>query len=520
MARALVDGRHVIGSHGHYHARMSHLTDEGIADDVQRAEEAIRQTCGVDPRPWFRCPFGDGASDPRVLGAIAAAGYRHVGWHVDGEDWAEDATAEGLERRVREGIRGTGDGAVVLLHGWPAATPTVVERLLASAADDGVAYVGIDELGVTPVEIGAVVVLAVDGGNSKTDVALVADDGALLAAVRGPTVSHQAVGLDEGMARLERLARDVGASVDGPADVAVFALAGADYPSDVRLLRRGIERLGIAREVVVVNDTLAALRAGSRRPWGIALICGQGVNGVGVAPDGRVARFDGVGDISGDWGGGTSVGLAAQAAAVRARDGRGPRTSLEKLVPAHFGLASPAAVVRALYTGRIDGRAPRGAVAGRVRGRGFGRRGRSARSSTGSRTSSASWRRRLIRRLRLGRLDPDVVLAGGVFRAEDPAFHRRLAAAVADAAPDARVVRLEAPPVLGSALLGLERLAGEAVAEGVAERLAGDLAAIRDGPRRPLTRRIHSSKQGAGWDAVATSFVDTSHGERRGPAAQ
>ena len=116
------------------------------------AEEAIRQTCGVDPRPWFRCPFGDGASDPRVLGAIAAAGYRHVGWHVDGEDWAEDATAEGLERRVREGIRGAGDGAVVLLHGWPAVTPTAVERLLASAADDGVTYVGIDELGVAPVE--------------------------------------------------------------------------------------------------------------------------------------------------------------------------------------------------------------------------------------------------------------------------------------------------------------------------------------------------------------------------------
>ena len=323
------------------------------------------------------------------------------------------------------------------------------------------------------------VVLAVDGGNSKTDVALVADDGALLAAVRGPTISHQAVGLDEGMARLERLAGDVGASVDGPADVGVFALAGADYASDVRLLERAIERLGIAREVVVVNDTMAALRAGSRRPWGIALICGQGVNGVGVAPDGRVARFDGVGDISGDWGGGTSVGLAAQAAAVRARDGRGPRTSLEQLVPAHFGLSSPGAVVRALYTGRLAaerlGELSPVVFAAAVSGDAVAREIVDRLADELGVMAAA-----LIRRLRLGRLDPDVVLAGGVFRAEDPAFHRRLAAAVADAAPAARVVRLDAPPVLGSALLGLERSAGEAVAEGVADRLAGDLSILAD----------------------------------------
>jgi hypothetical protein len=86
----------------------------------------------------------------------------------------------------------------------------------------------------------------------------------------------------------------------------------------------------------------------------------------------------------------------------------------------------------------------------------------------------------LIRRLRLGRLDPDVVLAGGVFRAEDPAFHERLAAAVAGAAPAARVVRLGAPPVFGSALLALERATGKAIAAGVAEALAARLTVLED----------------------------------------
>jgi N-acetylglucosamine kinase-like BadF-type ATPase len=331
------------------------------------------------------------------------------------------------------------------------------------------------------------VVLAVDGGNSKTDVALVGRDGRLLAAVRGPTISHQAVGLDQGMARLGQLVADIRAP-GSDIDVAVFALAGADYPSDVRLLRRGIEGLELARDVTVVNDTQAVLRAGSRRPWGVALICGQGVNGAGVAPDGRVARFDGVGEISGDWGGGTSLGEAAQAAAVRARDGRGPRTSLERLVPAHFGLASPRAVVRALYAERIEvdrlGELSPVVFAAAEAGDAVARSIIDRLAEELGVMAVA-----LIRRLRLTRLDPDVVLGGGVFRAEDPLFYERLAAAIHAVAPSARIVRLEAPPVLGAALLGLERVGHGPLPDAVAAALGSAL--------RPLL----SIPAGTGTDA-------------------
>ncbi len=37
------------------------------AADVRAAERAIIATTGIDPRPWFRCPFGAGSDDPRVL---------------------------------------------------------------------------------------------------------------------------------------------------------------------------------------------------------------------------------------------------------------------------------------------------------------------------------------------------------------------------------------------------------------------------------------------------------------------
>ena len=339
-----------------------------------------------------------------------------------------------------------------------------------------------------------VAVLAVDGGNSKAEIALVTADGRLLAARRGPTISHQAVGVERGMAQLRKLvagaAEDpalttalTAPSHDGErlAVIGSYCLAGADYPSDVRLLRRAIENLGLAGETVIRNDTFAALRAGTHRPWGVALICGQGINGAGVAPDGRAARFDGLGDISGDWGGAGGVGTAALGAAVRARDGRGPRTSLERLVPAHFGVRSSAALTRALYSRRISERrvaelSPvtfEAAEAGDAVGRSIVDR---------LADELVAMAGALIRRLRLRRFDPEVVLAGGVFRATDSVFYARIEAGVLAAAPRARIVRLTAPPVLGAALIGLDRMAPDGATPAAVEaRLRAALEAWREG---------------------------------------
>jgi len=203
-------------------------------------------------------------------------------------------------------------------------------------------------------------VLAVDGGNSKTDVALVDGDGRLLAAVRGPTTSHQQVGAEGGMGRLAALVaeahHEAGGGAADRADVGVYCLAGADTRRDIRGLTSRLGARGLARTDLLRNDTFAALRAGTDRGWGVVVICGQGINAAGVAPDGRSARFDALGEISGDWGGATDVGWQGLAAAVRARDGRGPRTVLERSVPAYYGLASPHALTMAMYDGRIPHR--------------------------------------------------------------------------------------------------------------------------------------------------------------------
>lgn len=311
-------------------------------------------------------------------------------------------------------------------------------------------------------------ILAVDGGNSKADVALLAADGTLLGAVRGPTISHQVVPLAVATRRLADLVRSAaavgpGAGANGddlprPA-IAVHCLAGADYPEDIAALRSAFGTAAPAGELLILNDTFAALRAGATRPWGVALICGQGVNGAAVGVDGKRVRFAGVGDISGDWGGGGSIGMDGLGAAVRAEDGRGPRTALERTIPAAVGLHRPSAVTHAYYAGRLDQRR-------------IGELGPTvfATAAAGDPVARSiidhladelgTMATALARRTHLLRRDPEIVLAGGVFRTTEEGFYERLRAGIAAAIPAARIVRLATPPVVGAALIGLDMLAG------------------------------------------------------------
>jgi peptidoglycan/xylan/chitin deacetylase (PgdA/CDA1 family) len=149
-ARRIADGGHLIGSHGFYHARMTLLSAAGLRADIADAEAVIIETTGRDPKPWFRCPFGAGMDDARVLAAIDAAGYRHVGWDVNVEDWEPGRDAETIARLLGDEVlarRAAGQSdSIVLLHTWPAATGAGVEIAVARLRDAGAAFVTVDEL--------------------------------------------------------------------------------------------------------------------------------------------------------------------------------------------------------------------------------------------------------------------------------------------------------------------------------------------------------------------------------------
>jgi peptidoglycan/xylan/chitin deacetylase (PgdA/CDA1 family) len=145
-ARRIADDGHLVGNHSHYHSRMTLLSDRGIRTDVEEADAAVSAATGEPTRPWFRCPFGDGHDDPRVVDLLRDLGYRNVHWHVELEDWEPWRAAEDIARDAIDGVERHGDGVVVLLHTWPDRTadalPMIVEGLRAGGSD----LVRLDEL--------------------------------------------------------------------------------------------------------------------------------------------------------------------------------------------------------------------------------------------------------------------------------------------------------------------------------------------------------------------------------------
>ncbi|HET9292516.1 MAG TPA: ATPase, partial [Actinomycetes bacterium] len=132
-------------------------------------------------------------------------------------------------------------------------------------------------------------VLAVDGGNSKTDVALVDAGGGVLGAARGPGASHHHLGVPAAMDTLGALIAAAGHDAGLPAGagplatVGVWCLAGVDFPADDQALAPAIAGRRWARQVLLHNDVFAVRRAGSERTWGVGVVVGAGMNCVGVA---------------------------------------------------------------------------------------------------------------------------------------------------------------------------------------------------------------------------------------------
>ncbi len=318
---------------------------------------------------------------------------------------------------------------------------------------------------------GRAAVLAIDAGNSKTDVALLGADGQVLAVARGRGFIPHLVGATVAVAGLVPLVDEVvrvAGLVTRPGEHVVqhvsACLANADFPAEQDLLKEAIDAHGWGASSGVLNDTFALLRAGLTGSSGIAVICGAGINCTGARADGRTARFAAVGRISGDWGGGEFLWQAAMWGAARAEDGRGDETRLSTVLPGHFGLDSMHALIEAIHLGVIAEH--RGleltpllfevAESGDEVAAGIVRR--QAREIVSLAVAA-------MRRLDLLDEPVEVLLGGGVLTAGHPLLLTSIDEQLAVKAPAAMTRVVTAPPVVGAALLGLDHIGASPGAE-------------------------------------------------------
>ena len=282
--------------------------------------------------------------------------------------------------------------------------------------------------------------VGVDAGATKAVAIAVATDGERLARAEGPGANPKRHGLDAAADRISALVDRVA----GSRQIAILFVAGAgiDRPEHARALEGALRsRLAGDTRVIVVNDTIAALRAGTPDAVGIAVPVSTGGNVIGRAGDGRVTdRGHGI------FGGGYVLGALAARAARRGRVGEELAREVEA---AHLE-----------WRGRRPG--PGAALLGAAvahaaeRGDPYPRRmvDRWCARVAGAVGEEAE-------RLGLGD-EPAVVVYGGLGDAS-PWLAARIRASVLAGAPGARLVRLEEEPAAGAAALALDAWLGASI---------------------------------------------------------
>ncbi|HEY3359432.1 MAG TPA: BadF/BadG/BcrA/BcrD ATPase family protein [Polyangia bacterium] len=298
--------------------------------------------------------------------------------------------------------------------------------------------------------------LGLDVGGTKTLAAVCDDSGRVAGVARAGGANYQDAGS-------VAAAREIGTAIAGAlaragagrGDVvaAAFGVSGADREQDFAAVHALLDPVSPVARYALVNDTLVALRAGTRDGVGVCCIGGTGANCIGRNRLGVVKKVGGLGFVSGDSGSAGDLVGAAITAALWGHEGRGPETALYGRLCAELGLRTLEDVVdlgffsrvHALDLGRIAPLVFETAAAGdavaiavlEAQGRGV----------AGAALCAA-------RALFAPGDEVTVVLAGSVLaRGSHDALRDTITQALTAALPRCRVVRLTDEPVIGALLL-------------------------------------------------------------------
>ena len=294
-------------------------------------------------------------------------------------------------------------------------------------------------------------VVGIDSGGTKTVGLLAEETGKVLAKARGGGANL----VIHGELAVEKVLYQVIEDLEspGPIEAICLGMAGVDRSEEKELIEGLLRRLGLRKNIRIVNDALIALVAGAPEGMGIVVSAGTGSIAYGVDPSGETARSGGWGYLLGDEGSAFWLGHAAVRQGVRAVDGRGPATSLFERISQKLDLDVPDGLVKWFYDQELsrDRVAKLASVVQEAADDGDVA-ANSLLDQAAQHLARAA--RAVDRKLTFTESYP-LVLAGGAFRACPSLFER-----VENNLdlPKAEVVRLEKEPATGAVTLALELL--------------------------------------------------------------
>lgn len=298
--------------------------------------------------------------------------------------------------------------------------------------------------------------LGVDTGGSKTHALIVSADGQVAGfGLAGPG-NHEVVGYD---GVRDALRQSVGQALSSAglsaADVAGagFGVAGYDWPSERADTLDAIGVLGLTCPLEAVNDMVIGLIAGASQGWGVVIDAGTGTNCRGRSADGREGYVTGCGHRFGEHGGGGDLVTQAVWDVTYEWCQRGPATQLTPALIALTGARDLEDLVEGLTQERY--RIPYSAArlvfevaeAGDVVAQ---------ESIAWLAGELAEMVKCVVRQLHFEDMDFEVVQIGSLFKG-GPLITEPMQRAILAYAPRASFVQLNAPPVVGGVMLGMQQ---------------------------------------------------------------
>jgi N-acetylglucosamine kinase-like BadF-type ATPase len=309
--------------------------------------------------------------------------------------------------------------------------------------------------------------LGVDIGATKSHALVANGAGKVLGFAGAGPGNHEVVGYDGLIEVLNQIvsqalhAADVTtAQVRG----AGFGVAGYDWPIERQPTLEAIATLGLSCPLEAVNDAVVGLIAGASQGWGVGVVAGTSQNCWGWDRNLRTGNMTGH-EMLAEAGGSGSLVLCAVQQVAKAWGKRGPQTALTDAFMARLGVASADKLLEGLSMETLwlgpdaaplvfdVARAGDEVALGCIRW---------------AAEELASMVGGVTRQLAFEDLEFEVVMIGSMFNGGElliEPFRR----AVWRVAPRAAFVRLDAPPVVGGVLLGMQ-VSGSA-SEGVRESL-------------------------------------------------